>query len=77
MAAFHGVFQLVWLPLAPLRGVIREGFLASAPPLIIFFVVWSEPRLLRVASLCVVVTLAVLNIYLFIYSHTQGEGGKM
>ena len=37
------------------------------PPLIIFFVVWLEPRLLRVASLCVVVTLAVLNIYLFIY----------
>ena len=35
-----------------------------ASPLITVFLVWPEARLMRVASLCVVVALAVLNIYL-------------
>ena len=43
------------------------GTLASASPLILIFVGWPKPRLLRVASVCVVVTLAVFHIYLFIY----------
>ena len=49
---------------------LGEGLMACASPLSTFSVFWPEPRLMRVASLCVVVTLAVLNIYsiyLFIY----------
>ena len=58
----------LWLFCPSVVGVIWEGLsMACAPPLIALFVDWSEPLLLRVASLCVVVTLAVLNIYLFIY----------
>ena len=44
--------------------------MACASPLIALFAGWPEPRLLRVASVCVVVALAGFYIYLFkfIYS---------
>ena len=66
-----------WVVYSTTRAMRRAGgglfgfllllFLACAPPLITFFVGWPEPRLLRVASLCVVVALAAFYIYLFIY----------
>ena len=63
----------LWLFCPPVVGVIWEGLsMACAPPLIALFVDWSEPLLLRVASLCVVVTLAVYYLFIYLFSHARG-----
>ena len=57
---------LVWVP-----GAFRKGIMACASPLIIFFVVWPEPRLLRVASFvrgCHPSGVEHLFIYLLLHS---------